>query len=686
MKRNIFFKSFVAVAVASSLAGCDENAWNNDLDGFKDQLNSPLTNAQTIEYTLTASDYASIAGNSTNVALAGDDLKSALAAVGTRKAFSDQIPAAQYIPAFLNSSSFSYFTLTDGSAVKLTYNVSQGLPAELDEAAAAQTYTLTDEDYQYVWGSSDNFISAFAPSHTAAKNLPGLLADALDANDGLYCVVSYNESTQEPVFGSVNGGGETASFQPTSVIGSVELNGAYTIKGVVTGVCTLGYIVTDNSGSIFVYMGSSFDTSTIAVGNQVEIEGTIGAYNKGFQVTGSSATVNIVGSQAVTYPSAKVYTGADLDQAITRTDNETAVYAQINGTVAVSGNNINIVVDGAETAKGSVYGASSALKEVLTDGANVTVKGYFIAIAGSRYCNFVVTDVNGKAYAPKRSKKAIAKAAAVDVPTTKINDLYYYNGSKWVLASGFTVLNDADYTAMGQTYKNLTAPANYLPAYLKTTFPYAQADDTKNVVYTFYNGSKSYLMCDQYIYNGNEWTLNDGIVTETTQFVRSNGEWMYDPNVTITLPAGKSQELSTTYYQACVNWVYENICKPLGDTSIKSGKFYVSSYGNNEYYSGTSAYQGNVDLRASAAKGQYPAEYENMADDDVVALMKSRFMNEVMPGALSTLHPDAKPVDGIDVIYTINFAAYTGTTNYYVARFKVVGVGKFEPIDCTWDD
>jgi hypothetical protein len=61
-------------------------------------------------------------------------------------------------------------------------------------------------------------------------------------------------------------------------------------------------------------------------------------------------------------------------------------------------------------------------------------------------------------------------------------------------------------------------------------------------------------------------------------------------------------------------------------------------------------------------------------------------MNEVMPGALSTLHPDAKPVDGIDVIYTINFAAYTGTTNYYVARFKVVGVGKFEPIDCTWDD
>ena len=152
------------------------------------------------------------------------------------------------------------------------------------------------------------------------------------------------------------------------------------------------------------------------------------------------------------------------------------------------------------------------------------------------------------------------------------------------------------------------------------------------------------------------------------------------------MPAGKGQELSTKYYQACVNWVYENICVPLGDTDIKSGKFYVSSYGNNEYYSGTSAYQGNVDLRPSAAKGQYPAEYQDMDDAAVVALEKTRFMNEVMPGALATLHADAVPVAGIDVIYTINFYAYDGaSTTPYTARFRVTAPGKFEPIDCTWD-
>ncbi|MCI6393766.1 MAG: DUF5017 domain-containing protein, partial [Bacteroidales bacterium] len=177
-----------------------------------------------------------------------------------------------------------------------------------------------------------------------------------------------------------------------------------------------------------------------------------------------------------------------------------------------------------------------------------------------------------------------------------------------------------------------------------------------------------------------------GITAVTNQFVRNAGKWMYDPCVTITLPAGKGQELSTKYYQACVNWVYENICVPLGDTDIKSGKFYVSSYGNNEYYSGTSAYQGNVDLRPSAAKGQYPAEYQDMDDAAVVALEKTRFMNEVMPGALATLHADAVPVAGIDVIYTINFYAYDGaSTTPYTARFRVTAPGKFEPIDCTWD-
>ena len=55
-----------------------------------------------------------------------------------------------------------------------------------------------------------------------------------------------------------------------------------------------------------------------------------------------------------------------------------------------------------------------------------------------------------------------------------------------------------------------------------------------------------------------------------------------------------------------------------------------------------------------------------------------------MPGALGMLHPDAAPLDGIDVIYTINFGVYTGSTATYTARFQVVAPGKFQFLDCNW--
>ncbi len=686
MKTSIYLNSILAVAAAFTFASCDENAWNNHLDGFEDELNQPTANVKTVEYTLTDADYAAIASNATNKSLAGDDNKAALAAVATRKAFSEAITAREYVPAFLGSTSFAYFTATDGSSVKLTYNVSAGLPEYLNEAAKAQTYTVEEGDYQdLVWESDEDYVEGFTPSHPASRYIAKILEANVESEG--YAVVTYNESAQEPVFGNVNGGGDQPGFVMSSTIGSAALNEAISCKGVITGICAQGYIVTDNSGAILVYMGSSFDATSVALGQQVEIEGTIGAYNKGLQITGSSATVTVVGQQTVTYPTPKVMTGADLDAAIARTDNALAQYVRISGKTTVTERNINIAVDGAETAQGSVYQGTPEQKALFTNDANVTVDGYFIAIAGGRYFNMVITAVNGKAVA-SQAKRAINKAAAAEVPMTTVNAVYQYVNGKWSQPANFVVLNPADYKAMGQTYNNLTKPADYLPTYLKTNFPYAQADAVKNVMYLYYDSSakQTYYLCDQYTYDGSVWTLNDGITTETAQFVRTGGKWMYDPCVTITLPSGRNQELSTKYYQACVNWVFENICKPLGDTDIKSGKFYISSYGNNEYYSGTSAYQGNVDLRPSAAKNQYAAEYGSMSDDEIVALEKSRFMNEVMPGALATLHPDAQPIDGIDVIYTINFAVYDGATSTHTATFKVVAPGKFEPVSCTWDE
>lgn len=677
MKKYII-KSLIFAGGVLALTSCDENSWNDKLDGFE----APeITDVQTIEYTMTAANYATLASNSTNVALAGTENAAALKAVGTQGYFTDVITPAKYAPAFLNDASFPYFTLSNGSSIKLTYNIWAGVPEVVSKLAAASTYTVTEDDYISVWGSSTDYANAFAPSKTASANLPKVLASAFpNATDGQYVIVNYNTSSTDPVF-SATTEPETPSFQLSNTIATAKVGETITINGVVTALCSRGFILTDNSGSILVYLGSA---PTYAIGDQITSSAVISSYGKGLQVANTS-TFEVVGQQKYTYPTPTTYTNEMFTTAAARTTDELAYYITFTGTTKVSGNYYNIVIDGLEGIQGSVYYVTDDLKAKLVDGEKQTYTGYFTAVSGSttKFINVVVTDVTSATKAP-----AHVAARVATVASTKENAVYTYSSGKWSVASSAVVLNPADYTAMGQSYGNLsgTLPAQYLPTFLHNKYPYAAKGDVKNVLYIYYASSASSYHCDQYVFNGTEWAINNGVTSETAQFVKNHGTWQYDPSVTVTLPAGKNQAISAKYYQACVNWVYNNIDVPqFGATSITSGVGYVTSYGNNEYYSGTSAYQNNVDLRAASAIAQCATGYAGMTNDEVVALMKERFTSQVMPGALSTLHPDAMPVDGIDVIYTINFSAYDGSaTNAYTAKFKVVGPAKFECIECNW--
>ncbi len=159
------------------------------------------------------------------------------------------------------------------------------------------------------------------------------------------------------------------------------------------------------------------------------------------------------------------------------------------------------------------------------------------------------------------------------------------------------------------------------------------------------------------------------------QFVRNNGKWVYNPSSLIELKAEKGNPLTTAYMQAGVDWVKEHVDAPLG---VAAGAGYVSKYGNNEVYSGLSAYYGNVDLRASTARAQYAKEYASMSDAEITAKMAER-LQQTLGAALTKLNPEALPVAGLDVIYTLHFGLYDGnTTKTYEMKFKVVGKGQFE--------
>lgn len=679
----------LGLGVASlMLAGCSENSWNDQLDGFEvPPVNGGVTTA---EYVLTTDDYNTIAGLSENKAIAqnlGEDEVAALAAIGTNGCFATQEQAVRYLPALLatTNKNLPYFTYNNGSAVKVTFNVSDNQPEEvLAINAGTLTYTVSEDDYMKVWDSDDNYINAFAPAKPAAASLPGILKSNLTAEKGQYAVVSYNESQVNPIFGTV-GGGEEEPFEQTSVISNLKLNDDAEIHGVITAIDARGFIVSDLSGSILCYQASGFNQTAVSLYSNVIVKGSVSAYNKGLQISITSDSYQIVGEGEYTYPAPKVVTGADMDAAIQATDNFAAQYVTFVGTLSISGNYYNITVDGASKAIGSIYQIPDYIKSQLESDKSYQFYGYFMAISGGKYYNVVVTSVTapGAKAAPCRVKRAPVSEVSSEVK----NAIYLYDGSAWTTVSDLMVLNPSDYKKMGLSYSNFSGsqPEQYLPTYLKVNFPYAPEEDVKTVAYLYYTSGGSTYQAREYMLTSGEWKQNAG--QTTCQFVKSNDVWVYNPSVVITLPYSRNTDPSYTYYMEIVKWVFENICVPMGDDSMTSGKYFLDYRANAEFYSGASAYYGNVDVRSSSALSHMPegyTGYDGLTDDEIVLLLKKRFSTETLPAALSVLHADAAPVDGMQVTYTVNFTAYDGAPIESTIVYEVVGKGQFKYLSSTW--
>ena len=678
------YKSIIMAAAPALLLGaCSENSWNDHLDGF---TVPPVAGGETkAEYALHTDDYATIASLPANIALAEKDGESeALAAIAANGAFATEEQATKYLPALLASTNknLPYYTYNDGSAVKLTYNVTADLPEQVKQInAGTLTYTVSEAEYQQVWGSDDDYINAFAPAYPAAASLPMILKQNLQAEAGQYAVVTYNRAEVNPIFGTPDQGEETYNE-----IGSIAEGQNVKIKGVITALQARGFVVSDATGSLLCYQASGFDATAVALYSEVIVSGTVATYNKGYQLAVSASDYEITGIGEYTYPAPTVVTGADMDAAILQDGPFLAQYVQLTGTMSVSGNYYNFNVDGATSATGSCYMLTDAVKAQLEDGKTYTLTGYFTSISGGRYYNMVILDV--AAPGSKVRRPAVRRAPLAEVSYEVENALYQFDGTAWKAVSDVVVLNPADYTAMGLSYANLTGsqPDEYLPVFLKNRFPYAAVEDTKTVAYTYYNSGASSIQAREYVLGADgKWGYNAGQVT--SQFVKMDGEWKYNPSVVITLPYVRNTDPSYAYYMACVVWVYENICVPMGDTSMTSGEYFIDYRANAEFYSGASAYYGNVDVRAASALNNMPVGYtgyEGLSNDQITELMKKRFCTEVMPGALKAMHPEARAILGMDVTYTINFTGYDGAASEESVVYLVTGDAEFTFQSTTW--
>ena len=248
--------------------------------------------------------------------------------------------------------------------------------------------------------------------------------------------------------------------------------------------------------------------------------------------------------------------------------------------------------------------------------------------------------------------------------------IYTYNGSTWIPYEDAIVVSPSDYEEMGfETFTSSNKPDNYLPQFLTANYPYAQEEQKVGVVYTYSNNQEA----AEYIYTAGVWTKNDNVEVVTDQFVRSEGKWNFNPSTTITLSVVKNDPVSTPFYQAIVDY-----------SGTKHGKdYYQTGYTNAEYYYGASSYQNNFDFRPSAWKTKHNngALYEKMSDEDLVKLMFERLPEAFVP-ALEALYGDANVVSGVEVIYTIYFGVYDGSTTVtWTIQYEVIGKGKFQYIE-----
>ena len=688
MNKNIFSKIALMAGVALMGVGCQTDYFNETyLPGYEN--GGAITDAKNFELVLSADDYAAIAKNNANKAIAeeaGEEATAALAAISKNKYFANQDEAAAYIPAWLSA---SYPTYDDGSMALITYTMALDVPEDVQLMNAATEYTLTEDDYKTIWGSEEDYATALTPK--TVNKLKSVIPVADDARAGEYVVVTYNYSNEEPATEEP----ETPDTpdQPeapayTSVLGTAVLNDVVEVKGYISAVSTQGPILTDNTGSILLYKYTD-----LAIGDEVTVNGPILAYNNGFQFDYSKGDVTVekTGETTVAYPAEVLdITGAYADELLTaRVENEYAYYAKMTGTVAVSGNYYNFNIPGAETAVGSIYGATDEVKSWLEDGMECTLYGYFFSISKTgdpkvaKYINIIVTSVE--------PATASISTLALKVKSEKQYAYFKFNGTGYE-AADIVAVQPADYTAMDQKYGNFTNPAqdDFLPLFLGEKYPYAQVDDKVYVGYRCYAGGATSCKVDEYVFNG-VWTKTAYFAEKQDQFRKAEGVWNVDRTLELDYTNTSSAD-TKAFYQYCVNWVYDFKDVPMGaparDNAGKiistdivtingekpAGNYWVSNYGNNEFYTGSSAYYGNVDWRPSAVKGGFAAAgMGDLTDDEILAKLKENTA-EVYAEVLGYMYPEMTPEQYKKVI--IKVYCY-GPNKNYSFTFDVVEAGKF---------
>jgi len=380
MKKNILFSMFVGLLL---LASCDYN--EDNFPGYDDLTNA--TDVQNVTLTLEDAEYKTIAGIAANKELAlskdpeGETYAKALEALGKNKFFTEDAPAAWYLPAYIND---KHPYLSDGSKVTVNYNNFEDLPEYLKDFNSVSKYDLTSDDYKAVWGET---VSASFLSPSTVRQIPDLLAEAVkNPADGAMRLVNYAYSETEP---SIGGGGEEPEPTYTNIAEAISSGaGTYDVKGEVVAANAKSILIKDDTGIIMVYLNA---LPTYSLGDVVTVSGAISSYEGApFQFSKDAEIAVVERKTTFAYPtSPKNMTASDMEAYLTAQPIE---YVTYEGTLSIAdGKYFNVAVEGTSTAVGSIQ-YPIAIDNTL-DGKKVKVTGYAVGASSDKFVNTIATSV-----------------------------------------------------------------------------------------------------------------------------------------------------------------------------------------------------------------------------------------------------------------------------------------------------
>lgn len=594
--KNILYLFTLILFILSS---CDPMA---EIYDDLDDMNKGYKNS--VEYTLTEDDYVEIAD------LTSD--QDAADWIGDKMYFTDDISAADYVPDYLE---VLFPALSEGSTAMITYKYNNDIPEDLVDYTDLDEYTMGSSDYQSADGKLQT-IQYFTPSYVPEVYIPMFIKGEIDmAEEGDLAIAEYEYATADPEILY-----DYTTYTPFWEEGFDSDLGVFTAFSVTGDEAWEQASYGDDAyAKMSGYSGGAQENEDWLISEDIDLSGQ------------SEVFLNL--RQAINYAGGElgylqVFISSDFDGV----NIGTATWDEMTLATMPPGTNWNFVEAGEKDI--SSYAGETiniAFKFTSTTSVAATWEIDWVTLS-TQTVEDVVIGVDPEDY------KAV----------------YEFDGDDWVKSQDVYIVSDVDYDAMGSpgSYNNFSGsdlPYDYIPALLTSKFPLAGEGSEKVVIYRYYTGVSgvyTITLADNYVFTAGEWMSTYQYIGDlTSQFLYSDGNWVFDPTVIFTM---KSAD-----YQAIVDWVEVNV-----------GASYVDSYGTQEFYTGAGSYYSNYDKRS----GKW--------DDAVFATADEAIAWGIANALLPTKFPDAvTQVSGIDVFYQVTLAYYDGSSGTQTMTFQCTKSG-----------